>query len=382
MRNTASPNMLKGLFILCLIISGPLFFGCEKKAPWVPGMPLEKEDLKIGIILPNSIDTNSIYDYAHYQGTLEMKQSLGLSDSQIIRRLNIFDSDPAAIEGAIRDCIAEGANFIIAASWGYMDICEKLADEFPSVIFAHATGYKYNSRNFTNYSAKIYQARYLAGIAAGLTTKTGKIGYVAAMGKGNSEVTGGINAFAIGVERVNPGAQVFVQVTHSWFDPMGEAAAARSLIGLGCDLITVHSNTQAALVEAERAGVLGIGFNSDMSADAPGAVISSVVIRWGKLYTHLAESIINGTFHAAPYLLGLAEGVVDITPVNESLAAIGTAMAVESGRRRILQEGFNIFDGVLETNDGRTVGEINKTLSNDSILSSIDWYYKNVVIDN
>ena len=81
---------------------------------------------------------------------------------------------------------------IFATSWGYMDICEALADEYPDVIFSHGTGYKSNGVNFNNYFGRIYQARYLTGIAAGLKTETNKIGYVAAMGKDNSEVTGGV----------------------------------------------------------------------------------------------------------------------------------------------------------------------------------------------
>ena len=94
-----------------------------------------------------------------------------------------------------------------------------MAAEFPGVIFSHGTGYKSNDTNFNNYFGRIYQARYLSGIAAGMKTKSNLIGYVAAMGVDNSEVTGGINAFALGVESVNPDAKIHVKVTNSWFNP-------------------------------------------------------------------------------------------------------------------------------------------------------------------
>ena len=342
-----------------------LSFGCrqQEELVWEPGVPFPREKLTIGIIHPNEIESASIFDYAHYVGTLEMQQRAGLGDHQIIRKTNVFDRDPAAVEGAMRDSIAEGANVIIAASWGYMDVCERLAEEFPNVIFLHSMGYKFNDRNFTNYAIRLYHARYLAGIVAGLATQTNMIGFVAAWGKDNSQVTSGINAFAIGVESVNPDARVYVRITHSWFDPMGETNAANALIAAGCDVITTHVNTSSAQIAAQRAGVLAIGYNYDMSADAPDAVITSVVPYWGPLYTRLIEDIIDGTFNPQPHFYGLAEGVINITPLNSALAPQGVETVLHMARQRILNEGFNVFDD----------------LSDDVILSSMDWYNHNVM---
>lgn len=355
--------------------------GCSKqeKQAWQPGMPLEKKQVKIGIIHPNQIDERSRYDYAHYTGTVEMQRNLGLANDQIIRKVDVFDGASAEAEAAMRDCIAEGANIIIATSWGYMDACERLAAEFPRVVFAHATGYKYNGSNFTNYSGRLYHGRYLSGIVAGLKTKTNKIGYVAAMGKDNSEVTGGINAFALGVETVNPSARVYVRLTYSWFDPMGENVAAEYLAAEGCDVIAQHCNTPTPQIAAQKAGISGIGFYSDMSGDAPLAVITSVVINWGAFYTRFVESVMQGTFNPAPHFYGLKEGVVDITPLAENLAPPGTGEAVAAARERIKNGDFNVFDGVLETNDGRRIGVEGKTLSDSEILGSIDWYYRTVI---
>ena len=343
-------------------------------------MPLPKEKIKIAIIHPNEINRDSFFDNAHYMGTLEMQRNIGLEDSQIIRKTNVYDGDLALSEGVIRDCIAEGANIIIAASWGYMDPCEKLAAEFPQVIFFHTTGYKLNSHNFTNYSIRLYQARYLSGIVAGMKTQTGKIGYVAAMGSDNSEVTGGINAFAIGVHETNPDARIYVKVTHSWFDPMGETDAANDLIIFGCDIIAAHSNTAMAQIAAQKAGVWSIGFNGDMLEDAPDAVITSVVPHWGALYTRFLENVINGHFNTTPYIYGLAEGAVDITAINEKLSVPGMEAVVQEGRQRIISGRFNVFDGVLKENNGKNIGEEGKTLSDEVIFGDIGWYYQNVTV--
>ncbi|MDR1908727.1 MAG: BMP family ABC transporter substrate-binding protein [Spirochaetaceae bacterium] len=358
---------------------GLILAGCgNKSARWQPGKPLPKENIVLGVIhISNPANETSGYAYEHERGIREMQERLGLGPEQVIRKVNVADADPEGIESVMRDCIALGANIIIATSYGYMDTCEKLAEEFPQVVFAHATGYKNNAVNFTNYFGRIYQARYLSGIAAGLKTRTNRIGYVAAMGKENSEVSGGINAFALGVESVNPAARIHVSVTHSWFDPMEEANAARRLIAEGCDVIAQHCDTPNPQIEAERAGVWAVGYNSDMSGEAPGAVLTSVVWHWGVYYTHLVQSVMDGTFTTAPYLGGLAEGIIDITPLS-GLAAPNTAEIIAAARERMETGAFNVFDGELATNDGRIIGSAGATLSDEAITGGMDWYYHTV----
>ena len=337
-----------------------------------------KEDLKVGVIHITDPAEGSGYTYTHDLGIQGMQKALGLDDSQIIRKNNTADSDPTAIENAMLECIEEGCQIIFATSYGYMDTCEKLAAEYPDVIFSHGTGYKSNGANFNNYFGRIYQARYLSGIAAGLKTESNKIGYVSAFGKTLSETGGGIDAFAMGVASVNPDAQVFVKVTNSWYDPEGEAQAAQALVADGCDVITQHCDTPNPQLAAEEAGVYGVGYNSDMSKDAPAAVLCSVMWDWSAYYTWAVEQVINGTWTGENYYGGMAEGLVmlsDLADFNDPEAAA----KIEEAKAKMLDGSFNVFDGVIETNDGSTVGEEGKTLDDATIQGGIDWYYKNVV---
>ena len=342
--------------------------------------PVAKEDLKVGVIHIGDPADGSGYSYAHDQGIVEMQKELGLEDSQIIRKNNIPDADPTMTEQAMRECIEEGCQIIFATSFNYMDTCEALAEEYPDVIFSHGTGYKSNDTNFNNYFGRIYQARYLSGIVAGMKTETNKIGYVAAMGSENSEVTGGADAFAIGVAEVNPDAQVYVKVTNSWLSPTEETNAAKALIAEGCDVIGQHCDTPNPQTEAESAGVWGVGYNSDMMNDAPKATLTSVVWNWGVYYTQAVQKVIDGTWTSENYFGGMDDGLVDITPLNEDIVAPGTQEKVEEARKKIVEDGFNVFDGVLETNDGKTVGEEGKTLDDATITGGINWYYKNIVV--
>lgn len=381
--------------LLSIAMIGILFTGCgqqqgevEKEASKKESAdkgesgfePVAKEDLKVGVIHIGDPADGSGYSYAHDLGIVEMQKELGLEDNQIIRKNNIPDADPTKTEQAMRECIEEGCQVIYATSFNYMDTCEALAEEYPDVIFSHGTGYKSNDTNFNNYFGRIYQARYLSGIVAGMKTETNKIGYVAAMGSENSEVTGGADAFAIGVAEVNPDAQVYVKVTNSWLSPTEETNAAKALIAEGCDVIGQHCDTPNPQTEAEAAGVWGVGYNSDMEKDAPGATLTSVIWNWGKYYTEATKKVIDGTWTAENYFGGMKEGLVDIAPLNEDLVAPGTQEKVDEARKRIVEEGFNVFDGVLETNDGKTVGEEGKTLDDATITGGINWYYKNIVV--
>ena len=381
--------------LLSIAMIGTLFTGCgqqqgevEKEASKKESAdkgesgfePVAKEDLKVGVIHIGDPADGSGYSYAHDLGIVEMQKELGLEDNQIIRKNNIPDADPTKTEQAMRECIEEGCQVIYATSFNYMDTCEALAEEYPDVIFSHGTGYKSNDTNFNNYFGRIYQARYLSGIVAGMKTETNKIGYVAAMGSENSEVTGGADAFAIGVAEVNPDAQVYVKVTNSWLSPTEETNAAKALIAEGCDVIGQHCDTPNPQTEAEAAGVWGVGYNSDMEKDAPGATLTSVIWNWGKYYTESTKKVIDGTWTAENYFGGMKEGLVDIAPLNEDLVAPGTQEKVDEARKRIVEEGFNVFDGVLETNDGKTVGEEGKTLDDATLTGGINWYYKNIVV--
>ncbi len=341
---------------------------------------IAKEDIKVGVIHIGNPADGSGYTYAHDQGIVGMQEALGLDDSQIIRKNNVNDSDPTATETAILECIEEGCNIIFGTSWGYMDTMAALAEEYPEVIFSHGTGYKSNGSNLNNYFGRIYQARYLTGIAAGLKTQSNLIGYVAAMGQDNSEVTGGVDAFAMGVYSVNPDAKVYVKVTNSWFSPEEETNAAKALLGEGCDVIAQHCDTPNPQLEAEKAGAFGVGYNSDMSKDAPKATLTSAVWDWSAYYTWAVENVINGTWTGENYYGGMKEGLVGIAPLNESIVADGTKEAIENAEKSILDGSFNVFDGVIETNDGSTVGEEGKTLDDATITGGINWYFKTVTV--
>lgn len=337
--------------------------------------PIAKEDIKVGVIHITDPAEGAGYTYTHDLGIQGMQKNLGLSDDQIVRKINVDDQKATDIQTALEECVEEGCNIIFATSWGYMDYVEAIAAEYPEVIFCHGTGYKSNGSNFTNYFGKIYQSRYLTGIAAGLKTESNKIGYVAAQNNENGEVTSGIDAFAMGVELVNPDAKVYVKVTGSWFDPEGEGQAAEALINMGCDVIAQHCDTANPALAAEEAGVWAVGYNSDMAEKAPGAVLTSTMWDWSVYYTAAVQAVIDGTWDGSNYFGDMADGLVTIAPLSD-LCADGTAEKIAEVQAKIESGEWDVFDGTteFETNTGEKV-----TLKGED-YGSCTWYYRNVEV--
>lgn len=339
---------------------------------------IAKEDIKVGVLYISDPSEGSGYSYTHDLGIQGMQENLGLSSDQIVRKI-VDDSDAQATEASIRECIDEGCNVIFSTSWGYMETTAAMAEEYPDIYFSHGTGYMSNGKNFNNYFGRIYQARYLSGIVAGMNTKSNLIGYVAAQDSSNSEVTGGIDAFAIGVASVNPDAKINVIITNSWYDPEKEEAASRQLLDMGCDVMAQHCDTAYPQTLAQERGVYGIGYNSDMSKETPDSCLTSVIWNWSAYYTSAVKSIIDGSWDGSNYYGGMAEGLVGITNLA-SFAAEGTQEKVDEATAAILSGQSNVFDGVMTTNTGETIGQEGSTLDDATITGGINWYYHNVVI--
>lgn len=342
---------------------------------------ISKDELKIGVLYIGSASETSGYTYAHEIGIQGMANNIGLSDNQIVRKESVSDSDEKAIKAALQDCVDKKCNVIFTTSWGYMNQTEEFAEKYPDIYFANATGYLSNGKNFTNYFGRIYQTRYLSGIVAGLKTKTNKIGYVSAMGTDNSECTGGVDAIAIGVESVNKAAKVKVAVTNSWYAPDDEKKASDALIAAGCDVLAQHCDTTAPQEASQDNGTWSIGYNSDMSKETPKATLTSVIWNWSAYYTSYISSIINASYDGKNYYGGMKENLVSLTELS-SLCESDTADKIKEAKENIISGKFGVFDGVLKTNTGKTVGKEGKTLDDATITGKINWYYHNVSLIN
>ncbi len=335
--------------ILSLLLAAVMGLGlasCGGEKTEQPSGGAADSSFKVGVIHIGDPADGSGYSYAHDLGIQGMQKNLNLSDDQIVRKLNIADDDSSAIKNAIEECIAEECSIIFGTSYGYMETMDALAKEYPNVIFSHGTGYMSNDTNFNNYFGRIYQARYLAGIAAGLKTETNKIGYVAAYGTELAETSSGINGFALGVQSVNPDAVVYVKTLNSWFDPANETAYAEALLAMGCDVIAQHCDTANPQIAAEKVGAFGCGYNSDMTPEAPKAHLTAPIWNWDVYYTAAAKAAMEGTWaEFGNYYAGIKEGFVDVSPLSENCAE-NTQEYIDAVKALFDEGSWDVFSGV------------------------------------
>ena len=315
-------------------------------------------DFKVGAIYINKKSDTAGYTYAHNTGITTAMKELGLDpDTQLVVQDEVPE-DYDAVCTAVDNLVGEGCNIIFGISFGYMQAMNDKAAEYPEVIFSHATGYMSNDTNFNNYFGRAYQARYLAGIAAGLKsleTGNNNIGYVAAYGREYAETSSGINGFALGVQAVNPDATVYVKKLGAWADEVNESAFATELIqSFGCGVISQHCDSAQPQIAAENAGVFGCGYNSDMTADAPNAHLTAAIWHWDVYYKTALEAAMAcdtadqfvDKMGGSAYYGGLKEGFVGISPLNEATVAPGTQAAIDAVSELITSGEWDVFTGV------------------------------------
>ena len=326
-------------------------------APAAEAPAANAADFKVGAIYINSKNDTAGYTFAHHNGIVTAMNALGLDTATQLVIVDEVPEDKEQVLAAVDTLVGEGANIIFGISFGYIDAMEEAAAEYPDVVFSHGTGYKCNETNFNNYFGRAYQARYLAGIAAGLKsleTGNNNVGYVAAYGTEYAETASGINGFALGVQAVNPDATIFVKKLGAWADEVNESAFAVELIeSYSCGIIAQHCDSAQPQIAAENAGMFGCGYNSDMTPDAPGAHLTAAIWNWDVYYRTAMEAAMAcgdaSNFVAAmgtgAYYGGLAEGFVDVSPLSENCVA-GTQEIIDAVKAMIVSGEWDVFSGV------------------------------------
>ena len=314
------------------------------EAPAAEGLSLAT--IKVGFIHVSD-PSDGGYTYNHDKGTQKMIANLGLKPEQVISKYNIPEDDTCAT--AIKELIEAGCSIIFATSFGHEDYMLAAAKENPEIQFCHATGFQAAGsglKNFHNYFGSIYEARYLTGIAAGLKTKTNKLGYVTAMPF--AECISGFTAFYLGAKSVNPNVTMEVKYTNAWNDPTKEAQVAQALIDDGCDVLGQHADSTATQTTAEANGVWAVGYNSDMISAAPKASLTSAIWDWSVYLTMAVQSVAEGKEIPTDFSGGLKEGVVNISALNDAIIAPGTKEAIEAARAKLISGELKVFVGPLK----------------------------------
>jgi simple sugar transport system substrate-binding protein len=197
-----------------------------------------------------------------------------------------------AMEGLIAD---HGAGLIVSTSFDYDPFLLAMATKYPDVVFRQATALANgaNPRNVGSQNGLINQGHYVNGVAAGPSTTTNKLGFVA--GKPFGTVLLNVNSFLLGSRQTNPDATVRVIFTGEWEDAAHDAAATNALVDAGCDVIACHLDAPRVVIEtAEGRGVKTCGHAFDQAPLAPKGYITGADYNWTEMFETFIETLQRG----------------------------------------------------------------------------------------
>jgi simple sugar transport system substrate-binding protein len=327
------------------------------------------------------IYAGSANDYGYNQAHAAGRKALdGLAGLKVVEEANVPES--SAVEETMRNMVfQDGAAAVFPTSYGFYDPhILKVAVECPDAQFFHCGGNYIEGKhpkNVGTYFGFIDEVEYLAGIAAGLTVKTGKLGFIAA--KPIPQVLRNINSFTLGVLSVKPKATVQTVFTGDWFLPIKEAEAANSLADQGIELISSHISTSKVVVEtAERRGLLSTGYQFNLEKLAPKGFVTGAEWNWGSLYTRYAKQILEGKSLMAgtiPRIVrgGLKDDFCKLSPYGPAVSE-ATKKAVEAAKAKLLAGTLQVYQGEIKDNKGNVVVPAGKSIStSDPVLDSMNW---------
>ncbi|MGB0871898.1 MAG: BMP family ABC transporter substrate-binding protein [Solirubrobacterales bacterium] len=292
------------------------------------------------------------YNQAAYEGSLAVEKDV--PGVKLIQAENVPETSEAS--RVMEKMIKDGATTIFATSYGHLQPMLEVAKKYPDVTFEHQGGVK-EGDNVGTYFGQIYEAQYLTGMAAGLMTKSNKLGYVVAVPIPQTLLN--INAFELGAQSVNPDAETTVVFTGGWCDPGKQKEAADSLIKGGADVLSQHQDCTKTIVEAtEKAGAMSVGYHADASELAPNGWLSGSVWNWGPLYTDIVKKIIAGEWkdseYDADYRVGFADSdIIKLAPFGANVPK-DVQDEVLAKQKEMKAEDFYPFEGPIVDQIGKT----------------------------
>ncbi|MCR4818141.1 MAG: BMP family ABC transporter substrate-binding protein [Fretibacterium sp.] len=280
-----------------------------------------------------------------------------------------------AVSTAVKELVKEGANVIFLTSFGYGAYMDEIAREYSKVAFFGISG-NGDANNSITYFTRLYQARYLTGIVAGDASKTGVLGYVASMP--NPETLRDINAFTMGMRFVNPKARLIVRFTGSWNNEAEERKSVVLLDEKGADVITFHEDTDFAVQEAEKRGLMSVGYDVVYKKYSE-RFLTAAINNWKVLYNKMLGDYLSGRINFSNrYWVGFEAEAVALYPLSP-LVSEKAVFLVSLEKKRIMNER-SVFSGVIYDNQGTLRCEEDEWISDDELFNGLDWLVEGVEI--
>ncbi|NJD03328.1 MAG: BMP family ABC transporter substrate-binding protein [Ruminiclostridium sp.] len=329
-----------------------------------------KKVMKIAFVYAKDIQRSS-WTYSHEMGRNHVDRVL----KEYITTTYV-DNVPESLEAYehLKRLAMDGNDVIFATSPSFINATLKAALEFPGVKFLNCSE-THSYKRVNTYFGRIYEPRFLAGIAAGSVTKSNILGYV-----GTQPVPGvinGINSFALGARMVNPDARVVVEWANQWDSLEMLEAASIALINKGADIIS-HHDTLSNREFSREYGVYSVISNIDEKKCGPDDYIAAPVWNWGIFYEKILVNILNNALKKGAsrkvvnFWWGLESGIVDFF-YSKRLVPRETQKLIEFLKSMIINGMFHPFTGPIY-NQNRTVKVKENQIATRQQIVTMNWF--------
>ena len=364
--------------ILAMLLAGSMIFGLAAcagggstettpaetgSAETTPAETDGAKTVKVGLICIGD-ENDQGYTYNFIRGQEAATEALAEKGINVEWSVKWNIGEDSSCEEANIELAEEGCQLIINNSFGFEEYMLKVAPDYPDIQFIACTNQASavdDLDNTHNAFANIYEGRYLAGVVAGMkmqemidngeiTADQAVIGYVGAYSF--AEVISGFTAYYLGAKSVCPSVTMKVNFVGSWSDATAEGNAAQALCDEGCIMISQHSDNTTPATAAQAAGAFHTGYNNDMISIAPEASLIGTRIDWSVYFEYAIEAVANGEEFDQDWCHGMDMGAVVMTPLNEEIAAAGTAEKLAEVEQQIHDGTLNVFDTSTFTVDG------------------------------
>ena len=267
----------------------------------IPGLAPKPEELNI-IFVHEKTTATSAWTTAHSEGRQALESAFpNRVHTSFVDNVLPGVNDETSIEAAVRS----GADVVFTTSSQMMPACLKVAARHPEAKILNCS-LNVPHPLVRTYYCRMYEAKYLLGMLAGILSAGPDVGYVA-----NFPLYGvcaGINAFAQGLAAVRPGGRVLLR----WLC---------SPEGLPLDF-TDRPDINILSGRDQKDPLNGMPYHGLCRRGADGALeeLAAPIWHWSNVYREIVRSILDGTWdsensgtaRAINYWWGMSSGAVDV----------------------------------------------------------------------
>ncbi|MGP4042290.1 BMP family ABC transporter substrate-binding protein [Gracilibacillus sp. D59] len=227
----------------------------------------ESSPTKVLILTTDRLDDQSWGSLA-YKGKLLIEEKYNVT-AEVVGEVKEKEDTPTLVE----KYVDKGYDLIIGHGREFSDPFYRLINQYKDVQFVTLHGDNI-ARNLAVYTFNQNEIEVIAGMAAGMKTKSNKVGVIDAINNKNKDW-----GFKEGIELVNDNIELNYRVVPERTSKSKAKSVAANLIEQGVDVIYTKGNSynQEVINYAKKQGIYIIGYLEDQAYMAEGKVLTSVL---------------------------------------------------------------------------------------------------------